>query len=108
MDKKKDAALAAEPQPFMTLNVTDWHNGTKSYAFDGYLNNLPIGAYPLYTAPQDQDAKDAARYRFLKGADYDYADYCVGHMPEEWDAKIDAAMYAQIVKVMSEQKWEDV
>ena len=54
MDKKKDAALAAEPQPFMTLNVTDWHNGTKSYAFDGYPNNLPIGAYPLYTAPAPQ------------------------------------------------------
>ena len=53
MDKKKDAALAAEPQPFMTLNVTDWHNGTKSYAFDGYPNNLPIGAYPLYTAHKE-------------------------------------------------------
>ncbi len=121
-----DAALAAEPQ-----QPVAWRDKSTTPGYPSYEYNRQGIGEPLYTkpvaaqysdlvsdggldprnasdvaAPQDQDAKDAARYRWMR--DKSEPAYFVRVPYNLWDETIDAAMDAQIVKVMSENKWEDV
>ena len=102
------AMLAAQAQPVATIYVTE--DGSREV--DDWKVELPVGATTLYTAAQAQeDAKDAARYRWLRinaiGAfrtNDGKGPVSVYHLskipaipgiPEETDAAIDAAIAAQ-------------
>ena len=85
----------AQAQPVATIYVTE--DGSREV--DDWKVELPVGATTLYTAAQAQeDAKDAARYRFLRNGEWrDTAleMLIVLQRNSLWDSKIDAAIAAQ-------------
>ena len=85
---------SAQAQPVATIYVTE--DGSREV--DDWKVELPVGATTLYTAAQAQeDAKDAARYRFLRNGEWrdtELEPFIRLQRNSLWDSKIDAAIAA--------------
>ena len=98
-DAARQKIASLQEQAVATIYVTE--DGSREV--DDWKVTLPVGATTLYSATQptaqaQKDAKDAARYRFLrdgKWRDTALEMIIVLQRNSLWDSKIDAAIAAQ-------------